>query len=398
MRFRRRWKASRAISRKLRVCVLTGGGFGLVRYGLTFVRYLAELKIIDVWLCVNRRDAVTAERFCAELATEARIVRLNGTSGFQKPFSFFRVLAGVASVKPDVVHDSIGPSSRITWLLWVLMKPFYRLIVTVHDPVPHSGIRNGFLKFRTRLCGALADVVVVHGQDTMGQAVRAGIPADKIKVVPHPELAVYKELATRRGCRRIKEICDDGYVLWFGAIRPNKGVELLSSIFNLSWELDSRVRFVVAGKRPNAGLVQEASWNNDIDRLASIANTRNNLVWLDRFIDDDEVFQLFVGARVVILPYRDASQSGVLMTAVGLGIPVICCPVGDIPSVVRNGINGYLVQYESEEFARTIVRVWNDDDERQRLANGMEQVKSELFSLRQRRIWAQELYLDGIVR
>jgi glycosyltransferase involved in cell wall biosynthesis len=68
--------------------------------------------------------------------------------------------------------------------------------------------------------------------------------------------------------------------------------------------------------------------------------------WMLRPIAESEVPALFRSADAVVLPYREIDQSGVLMTAIAFGKPVLATRVGGIPEIIQDGVHGYLVEAE----------------------------------------------------
>jgi len=64
----------------------------------------------------------------------------------------------------------------------------------------------------------------------------------------------------------------------------------------------------------------------------------------DRYIPNEEIPELLERADVLALPYRDATQSGVLRTALSSGLPVIASAVGAFADEVVDGVNGLLVK------------------------------------------------------
>ncbi|HEX6427231.1 MAG TPA: glycosyltransferase, partial [Niastella sp.] len=64
---------------------------------------------------------------------------------------------------------------------------------------------------------------------------------------------------------------------------------------------------------------------------------------IDKHIPNDELATLIQQAKFIVCPYKDATQSGVLMTAFGLNTPVIATDVGSFPEFIKDNVNGLLV-------------------------------------------------------
>jgi len=70
---------------------------------------------------------------------------------------------------------------------------------------------------------------------------------------------------------------------------------------------------------------------------------------INKYIPSREVGVIFEKASVVVLPYREASQSGVIPIAYAFGKPVVATRVGSIPEVVKDGKTGILVPPEDPD-------------------------------------------------
>jgi alpha-maltose-1-phosphate synthase len=93
--------------------------------------------------------------------------------------------------------------------------------------------------------------------------------------------------------------------------------------------------------------------------------------WRTGFVPYEETASLFAEASVVVLPYRDASQSGVVPMAFANGRPVIVTDVGALTEVVRDGENGVVAAAVSPEaVAEAIVRAFSEPGLLARLAEG----------------------------
>ncbi|WP_205683906.1 glycosyl transferase [Cryobacterium aureum] len=109
-----------------------------------------------------------------------------------------------------------------------------------------------------------------------------------------------------------------GRILYFGLIRPYKGVETLLQVFRALPDPDLALRIV---GRPSSGLGEIISTQAARDaRISSVL----------RFVSDEELVVEVGGAELVVLPYREMHNSGVLLVALSLDRPVL------VPSTASN--------------------------------------------------------------
>jgi glycosyltransferase involved in cell wall biosynthesis len=228
----------------------------------------------------------------------------------------------VAGLRPDVCH--LHYLNRFTdWLL-----PRRRgspLVLSVHDVMPHTSrlprpAERALLTATYRRADAL---IVHHGRLRRELLAAFDVDERRVHVVPHQVFAYDDaEPATlpERPC-----------VLFFGALRPNKGIDvLLHALAGISEEITVRV----AG-RGDAAIEERLRW-------AAAADPRLH-VEIDH-VPIPRKIELFRQARVVVLPYTSfASQSGVLHDAYAQGRPVIVTDVGALGETVREDGTGLVV-------------------------------------------------------
>ena len=112
------------------------------------------------------------------------------------------------------------------------------------------------------------------------------------------------------------------YFLFFGRIDEYKGINRLCIAYSsLPEEVKDRNRLIIAGK---GNLSEEES---------SLINADSCIHLINRFVDDSEMVWLFENTKVVIMPYIEASQSGVLPIAYKFGKPVV---VSDLQGLTEN--------------------------------------------------------------
>ena len=142
-------------------------------------------------------------------------------------------------------------------------------------------------------------------------------------------------------------------LLFFGNIRPYKGVDvLLKALAVVQRSLDFEA--VIAGEfyvepRP-------------LRELADELGVADRIRWDDRYIPNERVPDLFRSADLLVLPYQNASQSGVVPLAYAFDVPVVATDVGGLSEVVLEGRTGYLVPAEDPGLlAEAIIRYFKED-------------------------------------
>lgn len=233
----------------------------------------------------------------------------------------------------DLVH--LHYLNRFTDVWSSLPRP---LVMSVHDVVPHVP-RLGS-RAEHRLLGRLyqrPDAIVVHHQH-LAEQLRSefGVHDAQIHVVPHQVFPVDGP--------RVDPPSANPTVLFFGALRPNKGVELLDEMMR---RLDDDVRLRIAGRGDPA--VEE--------QVRSLADRDARVVAEVGFATLERKRELFRASNVVVLPYTTfSSQSGVLHDAYGHGRPVVVADVGALGDVVREDGTGLVVPPHDPAALATAVR------------------------------------------
>jgi glycosyltransferase involved in cell wall biosynthesis len=200
--------------------------------------------------------------------------------------------------------------------------------VSEHEAHPLS-------RFCSRLVLSRADRVVVHSEQEADRA-RALLPARaQIITAFHP---VYDHLQARmppRAEARHALHLDGPVLLFFGFVRPYKGLDVLLSALPSVLQQHKTALLVVGefwrGRQRYVRRIRELGLDQDV-------------VLVDRYVPDEEVGSYFAAADLVVLPYLSGTGSGVCQLAFGMRRPVVATRMGSMPDVVRDGLNGRLVE------------------------------------------------------
>lgn len=230
--------------------------------------------------------------------------RRYGPEAARQMIAIRRALAGWA---PDVVsaHQNVDPRLAALVSGWPV-------VLTIHDPEPHLGARpqTPLERWSEALWLRVADRIVVHS-DLLLQAAATRYQRS-ITVIPHG-IAV-RERALQRPT--------DANILLFGRMEAYKGVDDLLAAMGFVWEWLPTARFTIAGRGP---------------AVPTFTRSDSRVEVLDRYIAESEISDLLSRSAIVVLPYREASQSGVGLLAISQGIPVVATDVGGLPDLVPPG-------------------------------------------------------------
>jgi glycosyltransferase involved in cell wall biosynthesis len=228
-----------------------------------------------------------------------------------------------AGRRPDL--DLVHFQECTPWLAPRLFRSLKRrgiaVVATVHNIFKHkylNKLHKTSIDSWSRASWRECDGLIVHTdrlREELASFLGPGHPP--IGVAPHGVWEVPGPPATA---------AVDGPLLFFGVIRPNKGLHvLLEAMRRLP-----RLRLIAAGSAEDGDYLGRL-------REAIGGLTPGQVELIDRYLPEDEAADLFGRSRLVILPYTAfASQSGVLHLALAHGRPVVATDVGALGESVRS--------------------------------------------------------------
>lgn len=225
------------------------------------------------------------------------------------------------------------------------------VVMVCHNVEPHesSPVDRALL----RVAYAPVQRFVVHARSERERMAKYR-PQAPVSVHAHP---VYDQFADdgvpeRADARRTLGLDGDRWLLFFGLVRPYKGLDLLLRAMP-AVHAATGAKLAVLGEcygdeAPYREIVREHGLE-DVVRLEF------------RYASNEEVPTWMAASDAVVLPYRHATQSGVAQAAYGCGRPVISTRVGGIPDIVEEGVSGLLVPPEDvDALAAALIRFYQD--------------------------------------
>lgn len=287
---------------------------------------------------------------------DLRLIDWPRTRSGRNAAMLLRLLALVRQVRPDVIHIL---SNTTLWLNAIapVLRWHAPVVTTVHDVTVHPGDRDTkqLPGWSASLMARQSDDLVVHGAGLRDAAAdRFRKPVTRVHVLPHPAITRYAQMA--QGLTKTPK--GQGLrVLLFGRMFAYKGIDDLL-----------RAEALLGDRIP--GLVLTLAGRGDDPRdMQDLMGQPARYDIRHGFVADRDVAQLFLDADVVVLPYSEASQSGVLMIAATFGKPVIVTDVGELGQTVRNCGAGLVVPpRDPAALAKALVALHENPALRDRLA------------------------------
>jgi glycosyltransferase involved in cell wall biosynthesis len=256
----------------------------------------------------------------------------------------WRVVGLVASSRPDIVLVRPFPLPGRGLMMAKLKRSGATLIEVSHEFEPRDAVNPLAARLERMLASTGSRAIDLRL--FLGASVRdryallhPRVPGSRLRVVPHGDGEMFELLADSDadlgGRLGIED--DDEVVLFFGNLRPSKGVS------------DLLAGFAGAKRPPNAKLLVVGYPSPDVDAGALVEQARalgiTDAVRFDfGYFPNELVAPMYRRARFVALPYRSATQSGPLHVAITFGKPVLATRTGGIVDVIEDEVNGLLVE------------------------------------------------------
>lgn len=236
---------------------------------------------------------------------------------------------------PDMVrYRAAARAADIVHFQWLTVQPLdvhllprgRPLVLTAHDVLPREP-RAGQLRAQRRLYERV-DAVIVHSERGRRRLVeQLGVAPERVHVIAHGVLGPGLVGEDARGgqnppVRLPAELpaTPGPVVLMPGLLRPYKGLDVLLA----AWRgIEDAELWIVGMARMDIAALRDGA----------PAGVR----FLSRFVDEGELAGLLERACMVVLPYRDIDQSGVALTALGAGKPLVLSDVGGFPELAATG-------------------------------------------------------------
>jgi glycosyltransferase involved in cell wall biosynthesis len=264
--------------------------------------------------------------------------------------------------RPDVVHYQ--------WLTFPaldshLLPPRRPRVMTAHYVLPPKPSRRELASAR-RAFGAMDAVVAhsEHGARRLREVV--GLDPGRVRVIHHGAFDYLTRLPEEKPLPAELEGAAGPVILFFGLLRPYKGIDLLLEAFR---EVEGAELWIAGNARMDV---------EPLRRLAAEAPGR--VRFLTRFVEDAEIPAIMRRADVVVLPYRDVEHSGVLYAALAFGKPLVLSAVGGFPEVAEQGAAWLVPPEDAKALAGALDELVRNEATRAALAAAAAETAAAAYS------------------
>ncbi len=262
-------------------------------------------------------------------------------------------------IASEPILDSIGPT---TWLkaarlirqyapdliIFKFWMPFFapcfgsvawlsrrgmrsKVLYICDNVIPHEK-RPGDITL-TKYAFRSADFFITQSE-VVRKELLALLPEANQTLVPHPVYDIFGEILPKDNAKERLGLQDEHIILFFGYVRDYKGLDLVLRALPLILQ-KVPVRLLVVG--------EFYSDRRQFDDLIAQLGLEEQVSVYAEFVPQEEVNKYFSAADVVVLPYKSATQSGIVQLAYHFDKPCIVTDVGGLSEVVLDGKTGFVV-------------------------------------------------------
>ncbi len=253
--------------------------------------------------------------------------------GIEHAIGMESFVAEMRCKKPDIIHFQWLPLPLVDGLFLKRLARIAPLVLTMHNTNSlFHGTASRWQTVRRRSAFEDFSAVIVHSAFSQMRILEQGwITGERLHLIPHGVLSYYRSFAPVPAAPASEE----QVILFFGSIERYKGLDVLIEAFALlPTELRQSTRLLVAGK-PGIDMAP-------IRARAQALGVDPRIRWELRYLEEEEIPRLFDEATLVALPYTEIDQSGVLMTALAFGKPVVASWIGGFAETIADGVHGRL--------------------------------------------------------
>ncbi len=271
------------------------------------------------------------------------------------PFSWISTANKISREKPDFVVirfwlPFMGPS--LGTVAKILRRRKIKVIAITDNVIPHEKRPGDYAltKYFINNC----DAFITMSRSVLNDLEKFTSTGHKV-FIPHPVYNIFGSPVSKTEARaKLKLGENDKIILFFGFIRPYKGLNLLLDAMNDQRVKERNIKLLIAGEFYE----DKAPYIERINRME-----KDSVTLYSDFIDKSEVKNYFCAADIVVQPYLTATQSGITQIAYHFGRPMLVTNVGGLAEIVPDGRVGYVTEKNPAAIASALIDFYDNKRE-----------------------------------
>jgi D-inositol-3-phosphate glycosyltransferase len=279
---------------------------------------------------------------------------------------YSRLILYAATAKPRIFH--ILWNNKFEMFDRTLLMLYYRLlgkavVLTAHNvnKLKRDSADTALNRLTLRIQYRLADHIFVHTPKMKSELMEEfGVPPGRVTVIPFGinNSVPDTNLSAKEAKKWLGIHENHKTILFFGRIKPYKGLEYLIPAFQKVVRGHSDYRLIIAGQLEMPSASYWESLQKEIQQYVDAGQIIPRI----EFIPDSEIEVYFKAADVLVLPYTEIFQSGVIFLGYNFGLPVLAADVGSLNEDIVEGATGLVFRSEDPiDLARAIEEYFASD-------------------------------------
>ena len=264
------------------------------------------------------------------------------------PLNWLKITKEIVELKPDLLITQYWMPFMAPAFGTILrgVKKSYPKVFTasiVHNFKPHESLIGD--KQLGRFLANRSDLLVSLSAN-VAEDIRSTVPNKNVATLFHPIYDHYGKSMPQEEARADLSLDNDTqYILFFGLIRAYKGLDTLIECLPLI-KTEKKFKLIIAGEfYENESKYSKLIEEHNVSDIIKIVN---------QYIPNEEVPKYFCAADFVVLPYKRATQSGVVPIAIHFEKPIVVTNVGGLSAVIENNKIGLIADATAESLAEKI--------------------------------------------
>jgi glycosyltransferase involved in cell wall biosynthesis len=271
------------------------------------------------------------------------------------PLSWISTALKIRKKKPELIIFAysipfFGPCYGI---IAALVRTFSRvkIMFLCHNIIPHE--RRFGDKVFTKFAFGFSDYFLVQSSSVEKDLLKL-FPSAKYTNSPHPLYEMFGNSIPKEKAKKILQTSSDKIILYFGYIRPYKGLSVLLEAMKYL----NDVNLLIVGEFYDS--------KTKYEELIKEFNIGSRVRIIADYVPNEDVPVYFSAADTVVLPYISATQSGIAQIAYNFDKPVIATDVAGLREVIVDGKTGYIVPVNNpEKLAAGIKKFYEERKEKE---------------------------------